>query len=123
MYFLCVAVVLLLLLLDLATATDDVEEDHEYMFHSQVRLFASTAALLIASLPGGGLDADEDSADEGPKKRAPRDRARMRVRRKVKTIFREHGPYYVRRAYRMTECAFWDLHKMLQPHMSSSKFG
>jgi hypothetical protein len=120
MYFLCVAVVLLLLLLDLATATDDVEEDHEDMFLSQVRLFASTAALLIASLPGGGLDADEDSADEGPKKRAPRDRARMRVRRKVKTIFREHGPYYVRRAYRMTESAFWDLHKLLQPHMSSS---
>jgi hypothetical protein len=66
------------------------------------------------------MDADEDSDDnEAVKRRAPRDRACMRVRRKVSSIFREHGPYNVRRAYRMTESAFWELHALLEPHMRS----
>jgi hypothetical protein len=49
----------------------------------------------------------------------PRDKPRKRVRRGVQSIFEEYGPYYVRRAYRMTEVAFWKLHEFLKPHMGS----
>ena len=45
---------------------------------------------------------------------------RKRVRRNVRSIFKEQGPYYVRRAYRMTEKAFWELHFMLKPLIVST---
>ena len=40
-----------------------------------------------------------------------------RKQRPVYTIFRELGPIYTRRAYRMHEDDFWVLHKILQKHL------
>jgi hypothetical protein len=84
-------------------------------------LFARTTALLFAALPGLGLNSDDDTDDEGAnnKRQGRRDKARNRVRCPVSSIFREHGPYYVRRAYRMTEGSFWELLRLLEPHMGS----
>jgi hypothetical protein len=75
---------------------------------SQCRLLAVTLTALVASMD------DDDKAV--PKKRGPRN-ARERERRSVESIFREYGPYYVRRAYRMDEESFWKLHDLLKPLM------
>ena len=40
-----------------------------------------------------------------------------RIRRSVKSIFRELGPYNTRRAYRMKEATFWELHRRLYKKM------
>jgi hypothetical protein len=104
--------VLLLLLLDLATAA---ETDAQYAL-SKCRLAAvASVALLIGSI----LHSDSD--DDVPRTRGPRDRPRNRVRRSMGSIFREHGPYYVRRAYRMTEQSFWELHELLKPYLVSNR--
>jgi DDE superfamily endonuclease len=121
MYFVCVLAVLLILLFDLAVAAEDDDDEAARQFLAGVRLFASTAALLIASLPEGGLDIAEDTdTDEAPQRReGHRERPRSRVRRSIQSIFREYGPYYIRRAYRMNEASFWQLHRLVKPHMSS----
>jgi DDE superfamily endonuclease len=124
MYLLAPLVLLLLLLLllvDLVAASDDEEDDDGHAVMERTRLFARTTALLFAALPGLGLNSDDDTDDEGGnnKRRGRRDKARNRVRRPVSSIFREHGPYYVRRAYRMTEASFWELLRLLEPHMGS----
>jgi hypothetical protein len=83
---------------------------------TQSQLVVITASILIGSLAG--------SDDERPVRvinSVPRDKARDRVRRGVESIFKEHGPYYVRRAYRMTEEAFWELHALLKPFMGSTR--
>jgi hypothetical protein len=49
------AVAVLLVGFNLVPAVCD-EEDEEYMALAQVWLFVSSPALLIASLPGGGVD-------------------------------------------------------------------
>ena len=41
----------------------------------------------------------------------------IRKRRPVQTIFNELGPYYTRRAYRMTEGKFYDLHRNIYKQM------
>ena len=41
----------------------------------------------------------------------------LRRRRSVGSLFRELGPYNTRRAYRMTEESFWELHRMIYPKM------
>jgi hypothetical protein len=105
MYSVCFAAMLLLVVFDLVAADgdDDDLEAAQYQVLAKIRLFASTAALLIASLPETGLGLDDDTDDdERPKRRlGMRHKARVRVRRSVQSIFREHGPYYVRRAYRI----------------------
>jgi hypothetical protein len=79
---------------------------------------AATNAVALLILSGELLMDDEE--DNGRKLRPiVRDKPRNRNRRSIKSIFAEHGPYYVRRAYRMTEAAFWELHTLLKPHMSS----
>jgi DDE superfamily endonuclease len=85
----------------------DSEDDNE-------EKCALSVAILLAS---GELNSD----DEGKVKigGVRRDKARERTRRSVRSIMAEHGPYYVRRAYRMSEPAFWELHELLKPHMSS----
>ena len=68
-----------------------------------------------------GLESDTSSEDEKPSRRAPRDLPRDRNRRTVASIFKEQGPYYVRRAYRMNEESFWKLHELLKPYMASRR--
>jgi hypothetical protein len=41
-----------------------------------------------------------------------------RKRRMVSDIMRELGPGYTRRAYRMSEDSFYNLHKLLRPHLN-----
>jgi hypothetical protein len=119
MYFSCV-LLLLLLAVTLALVAASGEEDAWEFIARKQQILAVTAALALAAIPGGGLGDDESSDEERPKRRhGHRDKARSRVRRSVSSIFREHGPYYVRRAYRMTEPAFWDLHAKLVPHMTT----
>ena len=43
-----------------------------------------------------------------------------RTRRTVRSIFDEYGEYYMRRAYRMDERAFWTLHSMIEEHLQTS---
>jgi DDE superfamily endonuclease len=86
-----------------------------------VRYQALVAAVVALA---SSIDDDDDDEVEGvapAKKRGPRDKARLRVRRTMDSIFKQYGPYYVRRAYRMTEEAFWQLHVLLQPFMTSTR--
>lgn len=83
---------------------DDDDDDHE-------PVVAAVAALLCV------LE-ESDSSDEESDKRAPH-QARFRIRRSIRSIFNEYGPYYVRRAYRMNEASFWQLHDLLKPYMGS----
>jgi hypothetical protein len=94
----------------LAVDSDEEEERHALF----VCGFMSQAFAAIES----------DSSDEEVVLRRPRgyrDKPRDRVRRSVQSIFDEQGPYYVRRAYRMTEGAFWILHDLLKPHLGSRR--
>jgi DDE superfamily endonuclease len=102
---------LFLLLLDLATAVND----DFGLEKCRLAAMASVALLL------GSVIMDSDSDGEAPKSRGPRDKPRHRVRRSMSSIFLEHGPYYVRRAYRMTEESFWELHELLKPYMVSNR--
>ena len=56
-----------------------------------------------------------------PKKRRRVSCHRIRTRRSVGDIFREMGPYYVRRAYRMHEHQFWKLHEVLKAGIARPK--
>ena len=44
-----------------------------------------------------------------------------RRRRTVASLFAEYGPYYARRAYRMTPHSFLKLYKLIQPYMGHRK--
>jgi hypothetical protein len=103
--------VLLALVLDLGFAVGD---SHGNL--SKVQLIVLNASLLV-----GTLDSSDDEGITKQKKSVTRDKGRERVRRSVQSIFQEHGPYYVRRAYRMTQEALWELHEMLEPLMGSTR--
>jgi hypothetical protein len=105
---------LLTLLLDVAVGG----MDEGVALVTRCQLIVVTMTALLAS-----LDSMEKKARVIlPKtRRGPRDRARHRVRRTVESIFREYGPYYVRRAYRMNEQSFWVLHALLKPLMGSNR--
>jgi hypothetical protein len=71
------------------------------------RFMSISQALLLEELPdvfgmNGGVEERKGYM------------ARERKRRSINDIFQEQGPYYVRRAYRMTAASFWTLHKMLK---------
>jgi hypothetical protein len=84
------------------------------------QLYAVTSALVVSAIPGLLENDSSDDEEDAPKRRVGnRGKPRTRIRRSVSSIFREHGAYYVRRAYRMTESAFWDLHTKLVPHMTT----
>jgi hypothetical protein len=89
--------------------SEDEEERHG-------RLVSTIVAHAMVALESDSSDDEDDK-----KGRGPRDKPRDRTRRTVASIFLEQGPYYVRRAYRMNEEAFWNLHAMLQPHMGSRR--
>jgi hypothetical protein len=93
---------LLLFWFDVATAAPDDLGLKKFRF----------AAISLVALLFGSIFNDQDSDSDEDKqqvRRGPRDKPRDRVRRTMGSIFRERGPYYVRRAYRMLEEAFWDL--------------
>lgn len=99
---------LLSVLLDLVAANGkDISQDHVAL--------AVIVALVAAALD----DLEDEPVVRLVTPRGRRYQSRNRVRRTVKSIFREHGPYYVRRAYRMTEEAFWELHSLLDPLITS----
>jgi hypothetical protein len=95
-----------------ALAEDWDEEDERHP--SLVSSFMSTAHAALEP------DSSDDEVNK-KKARGPRDKPRDRTRRTVASIFEEQGPYYVRRAYRMTEQPFWKLHDLLKPHMGSRR--
>ena len=47
---------------------------------------------------------------------------RNRKRNLVHEMFDQYGPYYTKRAYRMSTKSFWKLHKILRPLMIPSRF-
>jgi DDE superfamily endonuclease len=108
---LLLCLVIVLVLLDLATANGHQKEDDN---RRRYVVLVAAMALTIAL-----DDSDEDEVVRPVVRRGRRYQSRNRVRRTVKSIFIEHGPYYVRRAYRMTEEAFWELHVLLKPLITS----
>jgi hypothetical protein len=109
---------------------DPEEEDEKRPFSRKHRMLDIDSEeeeerhpLLVGAFMSQSFVAIEsDSSVEVEKKaRGPRDKPRDRTRRTVASIFKEQGPYYVRRAYRMTEASFWELHELLKPHMVSRR--
>jgi DDE superfamily endonuclease len=90
----------------------DSDEEEEERHGRLVAVVMSHVAVALES------DSSESEEEKQPR-RAPRDLPRDRTRRTVASIFKEQGPYYVRRAYRMDEESFWKLHELLQPYMVS----
>jgi hypothetical protein len=68
--------------------------------------FLVTACALVVSLVPESLGLQD--------KREGRQH-RVRTRKFVNEIFKELGPYYVRRAYRMEGTSFWKLCRLLRP--------
>ena len=85
----------------------------------QTRLvFATCAALISSASEIFGLDASRNQEPPGCH--------RNRKRRSVRSVHHELGPYYVRRAYRMTSASFWRLCTLLAPYIKTKvkkKFG
>jgi hypothetical protein len=101
----------------------DLEEAaHKRLQRSVVELATRCDLAVTLTSIVGLLEEEEDDEALVPAaiKRPPRIKARYRVRRSVESIFYEHGPYYVRRAYRMAEETFWKLHVMLLLFMVQS---
>lgn len=80
---------------------------------------SSGIASLVVTLIMAVLPADFGVGSPPKKrKRGSRDKPIIeRTRKYVNDIFKELGPSYVRRAYRMDAEAFWNLHRLLKPHM------
>jgi DDE superfamily endonuclease len=104
--------IVLSVLLDLASGAK--AENKPVISQNQLAVIAMLA--LAAAL-------DDDSEDELVKRfivRRGKFKTTKRVRRPVQTLFAEYGPSYFRRAYRMNEAAFWELHALLKPYMIST---
>jgi DDE superfamily endonuclease len=89
---------------------DDVRRD----MLAKCQLVSVTMAALLS------IEEEEEEVTAS-ERRGPTDKARTRVRRSVESIFLQYGPYYVRRAYRMDEEAFWKLHGYVAPLMVSTR--
>ena len=108
--------VLWLVLFDLAAGAND-----GFLTGQKLKLVMSLGALL-AGIPNDLdlLDDDEDfqkQRKQNEEENCNRSEHRHRRRNYVHDIFDQHGPYYVRRAYRMNAKSFWKLHVMLAPFM------
>ena len=106
---------LLLLFLLLWISVDGVaHHDDGFLFADKGRLCFIILATLMAACPyefGLGSESFGKGADYHIN----------RKRRPVYDIFRELGPGYVRRAYRMDAASFWELHQLLLPHLKKKK--
>ena len=100
--------VLLMLVADLVTATDDFG-----VIADKGRLITLAVSVLIATI----LE-DIGVAEPRPMAMPGHSSAhRTRERKRVSDIFNELGPYYVRRAYRMTSSDFWALLSIVEPYI------
>jgi DDE superfamily endonuclease len=100
-----------LTLLFLLSTVAAVEEDGGFATEDPYRLMSMLVSVVLASFPA-------EFGEGGPPRR-PSVSPIKRKRRSVKDIFRELGPTYSRRAYRMDEESFFRLHKILQRHLKS----
>jgi hypothetical protein len=95
-----------------ATSVDTMDRDPDDVSRDMLAncqlVFVTMAALL-------SIDEEDDDKITAPERRGPTDKLRSRVRRSVESIFLQYRPYYVRRAYRMDEEAFWKLHGFVAP--------
>ena len=84
---------------------------------SNVRLILSLGSLFMADVDDAVNDSlEEESIEkEGEESNPKNSQYLRRSRHLVNQIFRLHGPYYSRRAYRMSIPSFWRLHALLHP--------
>lgn len=87
-------------------------------FFMQANFITLSTALLLCATPDiHGLN-EQCGWTSTRKTKA---KAIKRVRKSMCEIFREHGPVYARRAYRMEEATFWKLCWILGPYMLLKK--
>lgn len=111
MWWLGYYTVILLLLLDFVNAAND-----GFLSAEKLRLILSLGAMM-AGLP---KDVDGDTQPH-VSSRSPPKQHRNRNRNKVFDMFEQYGPYYTRRAYRMTSQSFYRLHKILYPYLKPKR--
>ena len=88
------------------------------MKYSNLSMATITSALLEAyseELEGD----DETDPDEAWHPKKLRKTHNGRERRYINSIFKELGPHYVRRAYRMESPSFWKLLAILDPYLDA----
>jgi len=78
---------------------------------NKVEFLTITLSLLAASAPC------DLGISEPPKLTQRRSAHNNRTRRPINSMFKEQGPIYVRRAYRMHSRSFWTLLSSLCPHL------
>jgi hypothetical protein len=78
------------------------------------------ALLAICAVTATLEDLDDGPPVKSTIVRRGKFKTKKRVRRSVQSIFNEYGPGYVKRAYCMTEEAFWALHVLVKPYMVST---
>ena len=106
MWWLSFAVIVLLLFDVVAAANDG------FLSGEKLRLILTLGAMM-AGLP-------EDDQTPVPSRSLPRDHCN-RNRNNVFDMFEQYGPYYTRRAYRMTSQSFYRLHKILHPYLKPKR--
>ena len=96
----------------------DVSSANDLPFFVQANLVTLTSAVLLCVTPElfdvKGIPGAFDAFTVTPP-------AIPRERKSVYQIFKEFGPTYVRRAYRMDETDFWRLCRILRPYMQIKK--
>ena len=93
----------------------DDDDDLSTCIRSKLRLVTMMIALLLYTTPDAfGTPYVDSCMPTTIKHNSP---ARRRKWKTVSSIFAELGPYYTRRAYRMTAEDFWNLHRLLFPYL------
>jgi len=104
---LCLLLLLLLCCVDIAVCGGR----DGFSIYNKVELVTITLSLLAASIP------EELNLSDKKRVMQRRNAHNNRTRRPINSIFKEQGPCYVRRAYRMHSRSFWTLLGFLRPHM------
>lgn len=92
---------------------EEDDDDRSSFLSSSILLLLLAALACTNNQPFFFLGPEEDGENATPR----RGQTIIRSRRPVFTIFRELGPTYTRRAYRMSPDTFYNLHRVLFPYL------
>lgn len=91
---------------------EEDDDDDPSFFSSSILLLLLAALACTNNQPIFFLGPEDDGEDATTRRQTI-----IRSRRPVFTIFRELGPTYTRRAYRMSPDTFYNLHRVLLPYL------
>jgi hypothetical protein len=108
------AALLTLFLLSIIVSASGEDAEGGSILKDSAGLLLIVLSILLSALPEEfGYDDEDNAVNTARSSCYPVNRERKRVQE----IFRELGPSYTRRAYRMSAASFWKLHRLLVKYL------